>query len=71
MKSFMKLTALLLCMAMLTSTLAGCGPFGGNDTAEDVFDPPYLENYYVNNPGESNTEISVPFALIIINCSSL
>ncbi len=48
MKRFMKLTALLLCMAMLTSTLAGCGLFGGDDTPEDVFDPPYLENYYVN-----------------------
>lgn len=35
MKRFMKLTALLLCMAMLTSTLAGCGFFGGNDTPED------------------------------------
>ena len=48
MKRFMKLTALLLCVAMLTSTLAGCGLFGGDDTPEDVFDPPYLENYYVN-----------------------
>ena len=48
MKRFMKLTALLLCVAMLTSTLAGCGLFGGDDTPEDVFDPPYLENYYLN-----------------------
>ena len=47
MKNFIKLTALLLCMAMLTSTLAGCGMFY-DDTPEDVFDPPYLENYYVN-----------------------
>ena len=48
MKKLFKLTALLLCVAMLTSTLAGCGLFGGDDTPEDVFDPPYLENYYVN-----------------------
>ena len=48
MKRFMKLTALLLCVTMLTSTLAGCGLFGGDDTPEEVFDPPYLENYYVN-----------------------
>ena len=47
MKNFIQLTALLLCMAMLTSTLAGCGMFY-DDTPEDVFDPPYLENYYVN-----------------------
>lgn len=49
MKKFMKLTALLLCMAMLTSTFAGCGLFGGDDDEpEDEFNPPYLENYYVN-----------------------
>ena len=48
MKNFIKLTSLLLCVAMLTSTLAGCGLFGGDETPEDVFDPPYLENYYVN-----------------------
>lgn len=47
MKKLFKLTALLLCVAMLTSTLAGCGMFY-DDTPEDVFDPPYLENYYVN-----------------------
>ena len=48
MKKLFKLPALLLCVAMLTSTLAGCGLFGGDETPEDVFDPPYLENYYVN-----------------------
>ena len=49
MKKFIKLTALLLCMAMLTSTFAGCGLFGGDDDEpEDEFNPPYLENYYVN-----------------------
>ena len=50
MKKFIKLTALLLCMAMLTSTLAGCGFLfgGGDDEPEDEFNPPYLENYYVN-----------------------
>ena len=47
MKKLFKLTALLLCVAMLTSTLVGCGMFY-DDTPEDVFDPPYLENYYVN-----------------------
>ncbi len=47
MKKLFKLTALLLCVAMLTSTLAGCGMFY-DDTPEEVFDPPYLENYYVN-----------------------
>ena len=49
MKKYIKLTALLLCVAMLTSTLAGCGLFGGgDDEPEDEFNPPYLENYYVN-----------------------
>ena len=49
MKKLFKLTALLLCIAMLTSTLAGCGLFGGDDDEpEDEFNPPYLENYYVN-----------------------
>ena len=49
MKKYIKLTALLLCIAMLTTTFAGCGLFGGgDDEPEDVFDPPYLENYYVN-----------------------
>ena len=47
MKKLFKLTALLLCVAMLMSTLAGCGMFY-DDTPEEVFDPPYLENYYVN-----------------------
>ena len=66
MKNLMKLTALLLCVAILTSTFAGCGSsFGGSDyedttnppeaelpenekPEEEVFNPPYLENYYVN-----------------------
>ena len=49
MKKFIKLTALLLCIAMLTSTFAGCGLFGGgNDEPEDEFNPPYIDNYYVN-----------------------
>ena len=49
MKKFIKLTALLLCMAMLTSTFAGCGLFGGgDDEPEDEFNPPYIDNYYVN-----------------------
>ena len=47
MKKLFKCTALLLSLAMLTSTLAGC--FGGDKkNPEDEFDPPYLENYYVN-----------------------
>ena len=50
MKKFIKLTALLLCIAMLTSTFAGCGLFGGgDDEPEDEFNPQYLDNYYVNN----------------------
>ena len=49
MKKFIKLTAFLLCLAMLTSTFTGCGLFGGgDDEPEDEFNPPYLENYYVN-----------------------
>ncbi len=51
MKKLIKLTALLLCMAMLMSTFAGCGFLfdgGDNDEPVDVFNPPYLENYYVN-----------------------
>ena len=47
MKTLMKFTALLLSVAMLASILAGCGMFY-DDTPEEVFDPPYLENYYVN-----------------------
>lgn len=49
MKKLFKLTALLLCLAMLTSTFTGCGLFGGGDDEPvDEFDPPYIENYYVN-----------------------
>ena len=57
MKKFMKLTSLILCIAMLTSTLAGCGWMYGlnelpdnedEETTESDFNPPYLENYYVN-----------------------
>ena len=50
MKKFIKLTALLLCIAIVTSTFAGCGFLfgGGDDEPEDEFNPPYLENYYVN-----------------------
>ena len=60
MKRIIKLTALALTVAMLTSTLAGCGLlFGGGDDYEEPteapteapepeFDPPYYENYYVN-----------------------
>lgn len=49
MKKHIRLTALLLCVAILTPTLAGCGLFSGNDDEpENEFDPPYLENYYVN-----------------------
>ena len=49
MKKRFKLVALLLCMAILTSALVGCGFFGGgDDEPEDEFNPPYIENYYVN-----------------------
>ena len=61
MKKLFKLTALLLCMAMLMSLLAGCGFMNGGgdgdgeptdppktDAPKPEFDPPYLENYYVN-----------------------
>ena len=49
MKKLTKITSLLLSIVMLMSTFVGCGLFGGgNDEPEDVFDPPYLENYYVN-----------------------
>ena len=53
MKKFIKLTALLLCIAMLTTTFAGCGLFKKDDEPEDEFNPPYLDNYYVNNARES------------------
>ena len=50
MKKLMKVTALLLCVTMLMSTLAGCTFFfaGYQDPPEEEFNPPYLENYYVN-----------------------
>ena len=50
MKKMTKLTALLLVLAILLPTLAGCFGTGGNggDDPADGFNPPYLENYYVN-----------------------
>ena len=50
MKKLFRSTALLLCLAILTSAFAGCGFMfgGGEDDPEDEFAPPYLENYYVN-----------------------
>ena len=39
MKKFIKITALLLCIAMLTSTFAGCGLFGGGDDYEEPKQP--------------------------------
>lgn len=37
----------MLCIALLLPIFSGCS-FFGNDAQEEVFDPPYLENYYVN-----------------------
>ena len=49
MKKLTKITSLLLSIVMLMSTFVGCGLFGGgDDEPEDEFNPPYLENYYVN-----------------------
>lgn len=50
MKRFIKFTALLLCVALLAPTLLGCGLLFGGDDEEppEEFNPPYLENYYVN-----------------------
>lgn len=50
MKKLIKLTALLLCVAMLVPYFSGCSLlFGGDDKPEEEeFNPPYLENYYVN-----------------------
>ena len=47
MKKLTKITSLLLSIVMLMSTFVGCGMFY-DDTPEEVFDPPYLENYYLN-----------------------
>ncbi len=47
MKKSIRLISLILCIAMLTSTLAGCSMFY-DDTPIEEFNPPYLENYYVN-----------------------
>ena len=47
MKKVIRLTALLLCVTLLVPTFAGCGMFY-DDPPEDEFNPPYLENYYVN-----------------------
>ncbi len=38
---------MVLVFTVLLSILAGCGLFGGGEESE-VFDPPYLENYYLN-----------------------
>lgn len=46
MKKHMRGIALLLCVAMLIPGLTGC--FGGKDDEPEAFNPPYLENYYVN-----------------------
>lgn len=74
MKKQMKLMALILCVAMLLSTLSGCGALsGGNgddyedeteastETPTPEFNPPYLENYYVNKhtPVGTNCNIEV------------
>ena len=50
MKNLIKITALLICITMLASTLAGCGLTfgGGEEEPEDEADPLYLDNYYVN-----------------------
>ena len=50
MKNLIKIIALLICIAMLASTLAGCGLTfgGGEEEPEDEADPLYLDNYYVN-----------------------
>ena len=47
MKQFMKVIAMVLCISLLLPTLGGCGMFY-DDTPEEVFDPPYFENYYLN-----------------------
>lgn len=50
MKRIFRFVALLLCTTMLLPNLAGCGFLFGGDGEEpaDEFNPPYLENYYVN-----------------------
>ena len=56
MKKLTKITAFLLCIAMLAASLAGCnfmygtGELGGEDeeTTAPEADNLYLENYYVN-----------------------
>ena len=47
MKKFMRMVALVLVFALLLPTLGGCGMFNGYEEPEP-FDPPYLENYYLN-----------------------
>ena len=47
MKQFMKVVAMVLCISLLLPILSGCGMFGGYEEPEP-FDPPYLENYYLN-----------------------
>ena len=47
MKQFLRMVAMVLCISLLLPTLGGCGMFGGYEEPEP-FDPPYLENYYVN-----------------------
>lgn len=62
MKKLTKLTSLLLCAAILMSLLAGCGFISGDDEIpDDEFNPPYIENYYVNkhNPVCVNGGIEV------------
>ena len=56
MKKFTQTVALLLCMAIFTSILSGCNLIYGlnelpdptSEPTEPAFNPPYLENYYVN-----------------------
>ena len=48
MKRWARLTALLFGIVAFMATLAGCGFLFGGEDSEEVFDPPYLENYYVN-----------------------
>ena len=47
MEKIIKLTTLFLCMVMTMIGLVGCGLFD-DDNPVDEFNPPYIENYYVN-----------------------
>ncbi len=48
MKNFLKLMSIFVCLTLIMLLFVGCGLFGDEQEQEQEFNPPYIENYYVN-----------------------